>query len=185
MNFTEKKCLIAYYSRKGNNYAGGSIINLPTGNMEVVAKIIHENTGGKLFHIDTLRAYPADYNETTEVAQRENRENARPELTGKVEKMDSYDVIFLGYPNWWSTMPMVVFIFLESYDFSGKIIIPFCTHEGSGLGSSEKDIAKLCPKAILFSVLAIQGSYVNASRQDVENWSNQIKIKQIIDIKVD
>jgi len=73
--------------------------------------------------------------------------NARPELTNTVENMESYDVIYLGYPNWWGTMPMAVFTFLESYDFSGKTIIPFCTHEGSGIGNSERDIKKLCPKA--------------------------------------
>lgn len=79
--------------------------------------------------------------------------------------MDSYNVIFLGYPNWWGTMPMPVFTFLGEYDFSGKTIVPFCTHEGSGSGRSEKDIAKLCPKATILKGLAIHGSRVSAAKK--------------------
>jgi flavodoxin len=84
--------------------------------------------------------------------------------------MDSYDVIYLGYPNWWSTFPMVVFTFLESYDFSGKTIVPFCTHEGSGLGSSEHDIKKLCQKADVKNGLAIRGSNVSRADNEIKNW---------------
>lgn len=170
MNLKDRKCLIAYFSHKGNNYVSGSIVNLPIGNTEVVAKLIQEITGSDMFHIEAVKSYPKDYTETTEVAKDELRANARPELTNHVENMDSYDVIFLGYPNWWGTMPMPVYTFLDEYDFSGKIIVPFCTHEGSGLGHSEKDIAKLCPKAILLKGLAIQGSRVNAAKKDVINW---------------
>ncbi|HEX3010705.1 MAG TPA: flavodoxin, partial [Syntrophomonadaceae bacterium] len=153
MSFNDVKCLIAYFSRKGNNYVSGQIVNLPVGNTEIASNMIQEITGGDLFHIEAVNAYPEDYTETTEAAKQELQTNARPELTGHVGNMDSYDVIFLGYPNWWGTMPMPVFTFLEEYDFSGKTIIPFCTHEGSGLGHSEKDIAKLCPKAKLLKGL--------------------------------
>lgn len=145
MSDTKNKSLIAYYSRKGQNYLDGSIVNLPIGNTEVAAKKIQELTGGDLFHIDTVAVYPHDYTETTEVAMTEKKTNARPDLTDVVDDMDAYDVIYLGYPNWWGTFPMAVFTFLESYDFSGKTIIPFCTHEGSGLGNSERDIKKACP----------------------------------------
>jgi len=176
INLKEEKCLIAYFSREGNNYVSGRVVDLPIGNTEVVAKIIQEMTGGNLFHIEAVNSYPKDYTETTEVAQDELRANARPELTNHVENMDSYDVVFLGYPNWWGTMPMPVFTFLEKYDFSGKTIIPFCTHEGSGLGHSEKDIANLCPKATLLKGLAINGSRVNAAKKDVTNWVDKTGI---------
>lgn len=170
MNLKGKKCLTAYYSREGNNYVSGRIVNLPVGNTEVAAKMIQELTGCDMFHIDTVKSYPKDYTETTEVAQQELRQNARPELTGHVEDMDSYDVIFLGYPNWWGTMPMAIFTFLEEYDFSGKIIMPFCTHEGSGLGHSEKDIKKLCPNANVQKGLSIRGGSVKGAKNDISRW---------------
>ena len=157
---TYSNSLIAYYSRKGNNYMGGKIVNLPIGNTEVVATKIQKLTGGDLFQIETVKAYPADYIETTTVAMDEKKKNARPELTEKIDNMDSYNVIYLGYPNWWGTFPMAVFTFLESYDFSGKTIIPFCTHEGSGLSNSERDIKKLCPNANVKSGFAIRGGSV-------------------------
>ncbi len=139
MNLTKKKCLIAYFSRKGQNYVGGKIVNLKVGNTEVVAKMIQKITGGDMFHIESVTAYPKDYGEITEVAKNELRTRARPKLTGRVENMGVYNMIFLGYPNWWGTPPMAVFTLLESYDFSGKTIAPFCTHEGSGMGHSEPD----------------------------------------------
>ena len=173
-NLKEEKCLIAYFSREGNNYVSGKIVNLPVGNTKVVAEMIQEMTGGDVFRIDTVKSYPEDYTETTNVAKKELHDNSRPELSSHVENMDSYNVIFLGYPNWWGTMPMPVFTFLEEYDFSDKTIIPFCTHEGSGLGHSEKDIAKLCPKATLLKGLAIHGSRVSAAKKDVTNWLTKI-----------
>ncbi|MDF2524095.1 MAG: hypothetical protein K0R31_1736 [Clostridiales bacterium] len=169
------KSLIAYFSRKGNNYVGGSIVYLPIGNTEVIAKKIQELTGSDLFQIKTVKSYPEDYTETTNVAQEEKRQNARPELTETVDDMDSYDVIYIGYPNWWGTMPMAVFTFLESYDFSGRTIIPFCTHEGSGMGSSERDIKKLCPNAKVLSGLAIRGGSVDSADKDVATWANRIR----------
>lgn len=170
----DKKCLIAYYSRRGNNYVSGRIVNLAVGNTEAAAKMIQDTTEGDIFHIDTVKTYPEDYTETTEVAQKEMRGSARPELSAHVEDFDSYDVIFLGYPNWWGTMPMPVFTFLEEYDFSGKTIIPFCTHEGSGLGRSEKDIVMLCPNSTVLKGLAIHGTRVNEAKKDIINWLNKI-----------
>jgi flavodoxin len=104
------------------------------------------------------------------VAQREKRENARPELTEKVVDIDSYDTIILGYPNWWGTIPMAICTFLESYDFSGKIIAPYCTNEGSGMGSSERDIKKLCPNSKILAGLAIRGGSVDRADKDLANW---------------
>ncbi|HWT76468.1 MAG TPA: flavodoxin [Mobilitalea sp.] len=170
MDYLNKKCLVAYYSRKGNNYVSGSIVNLPVGNTEVAATMIQELTGCDKFHIETVKSYPTDYTETTEVAQQELRKNVRPELTGHVENMDSYEVIFLGYPNWWGTMPMAVYTFLEEYDFTGKTIIPFCTHEGSGMGHSESDIKKLCPYAEVQKGLAIRGGSVKGAKNDIMRW---------------
>lgn len=164
------KSLIAYFSRKGQNYVGGSIVNLPVGNTEVVAKKIQAMTGSDLFEIDTVEAYPKDYTETTNVAMDEKRKNARPVLTATLDNMDSYDVIYLGYPNWWGTFPMAVYTFLESYDFTGKTIIPFCTHEGSGLGSSERDIKKYCPNASVKSGIAIRGGSVKNADTLLKNW---------------
>jgi flavodoxin len=175
-NLKEKKCLIAYFSREGNNYVSGKIVNLPVGNTKVVAAMIQEITEGDVFRIDAVKSYPKDYTATTDVAKKELHDNVRPELSSHVENIDSYNVIFLGYPNWWGTMPMPVFTFLEEYDFSGKTIVPFCTHEGSGLGHSEKDIAKLCPKATLLKGLAIHGSRVSAAKIDVTDWLKKLSI---------
>jgi flavodoxin len=148
----------------------GNIVNLRVGNTEVVANMIQKITGGDMFFIEGVKAYPADYHETTDVAKAEFRENARPELTNIVTDIDSYDVIFLGYPNWWGTMPMPVFTFLEAYDFSGKTIIPFCTHEGSRMGHSESDIRKLCPEAKIETGLPIKGSNVQGVEKEISKW---------------
>ena len=175
MQAKESKYLIAYFSRPGNNYVGGSIVNLPVGNTEVVAKMIHEQTGGDLFRIEAVKAYPGDYKETTEVAQQELRANARPKLSSHVENMAFYDVIFLGYPIWWSTMPMTVFTFLEGYDFSGKTIAPFCTHEGSGFGHSIMDIKKSCPHSTVLDGIAIRGGNVINARSEVAQWLGEVE----------
>ena len=177
MNLKEEKYLIAYYSREGNNIVGGRIENLPIGNTEVVAKMILEITKGDIFHIDTVNSYPEDYMETTEVAKKELRDNARPELSSHVENMD-YSVIFLGYPNWWGTMPMAVFTFLEEYDFTRKTIIPFCTHEGSGLGRSKGDIAKLCPQSTILDGLAVRGGEVKNAQNKVSEWLHKIGLTE-------
>lgn len=170
MSDSEKKILIAYYSRKGQNYVGSRIVNLPVGNTEVAAKMTQEITGGDLFEICTVKSYPADYTETTEVATVEKRNNARPELSTHVNNMDQYDTIILGYPNWWGTFPMAVFSFLEEYDFTGKTILPFCTHEGSGMGGSERDIKKLCPNAMILTGLAIRGGSVKSADSSLKTW---------------
>lgn len=159
---------------EGNNYVGGSIVNLPIGNTEVIANKIQELTRSGMFQIQTVKSYPEDYTETTNAAQEEKRKNARPELTEIVGDMDSYNVVYIGYPNWWGTMPMAVFTFLESYGFSGKAIIPYCTHEGSGMGSSEREIKKLCPDAKVLFGLAIRGSSVERADKDVASWLKKL-----------
>jgi len=168
------KRLIAYYSRAGNNIVGGNIVNLHVGNTEVAAKMIQQLTGSDIFRIDTVKKYPADYYKTTDVAKQELRENARPELLGHVDNMADYGGIYLGYPNWWGTMPMAVFTFLEAYDLAGKTIIPFCTHEGSGMGRSENDIRKVCSDARVLKGLPIRGGSVQGAENDIANWLRKL-----------
>jgi flavodoxin len=170
------KRLIAYFSRKGNNYVGGRIVNLPIGNTEVAAQMIQKLVGGDLFRIETVKEYPSGYKETTDVARQELRQHARPELSGRVEEIGDYNVILLGYPNWWSTMPMAVFTFLEAYDFSGKTIIPFCTHEGSGMGHSENDIRRLCPATTVVKGLAITGGNVHQAGEEIAAWLRELGV---------
>jgi flavodoxin len=168
------KKLIAYYSRAGNNIVGGNIVNLPVGNTEVAANMIQQLTGSDIFRIDTVRKYPADYHETTDIAKQELRQNARPELSGHVDNMADYSVMYLGFPNWWGTMPMAVFSFLEAYEFASKTIIPFCTHEGSGMGHSESDIKKLCPDARMLRGIPIRGGSVQRAESAIVEWLRRI-----------
>lgn len=162
--------LIAFYSRADENYVNGMMKRLDIGNTEVAAGMIKELTGGNLFKIEQLQPYAKDYNTCIAQAQADQRRDARPELTVYPDHMDNYDIIYLGYPNYWSTMPMAVFTFLEHFDFTGKIIRPFCTHEGSGMGRSEQDIRRLCPNARVASGLAIHGGSVGRSRKEIEAW---------------
>ena len=171
-----KKCLIAYFSRRGQNYVTGRIVDLKVGNTEVVATMIQKTTRGDMFHIEPVTAYPNDYTETTEVAKKELLAKARPKLKGQVKDMDTYNIIFLGYPNWWGTPPMPVFTFLESYDFTGKTIVPFCTHEGSGMGHTEQDIVKACPKATVLKGIAIHGTFASSADSKVSSWIDKLNI---------
>lgn len=164
------KKLIAFYSRAGENYVNGSVQTLTIGNTERAADMIRELTGGDLFRLEQAEPYSTDYNECLTQAQSDQRRNARPELKELPDSFDSYDVIYLGFPNYWSTMPMAVFTFLERLDFSGKTIKPFCTHEGSGLGSSIRDIQRLCPEATVENGLAIRGGGLERVRNEMEKW---------------
>ncbi len=168
--------LIVYFSREGNNYVNGSIRNLKVGNTEVIAKMIQETAGGDLFKLEPVRKYSLDYTECTKEAQDELKANARPE-TKSYPDISKYDVIYLGYPNWWGTMPMCVFTFFERFDFTGKIIRPFCTHEGSGMGHSESDIKRICSGAKVERGLAIHGAEASQSRVAVENWLKNQGVK--------
>lgn len=157
------KTLVVYYSH--------------TGNTQAVATRIQSLTGADIFRIETVKSYPADYRALTEEAKKELNENARPELTATVSDMDGYDVIYIGYPNWWGTMPMAVFTFLDSYKLAGKTIIPFCTHEGSGLGNSLRDLQRLCPESTVAKGLAIRGSAASSSGSQVESWIKEVSGK--------
>ena len=165
--------LIAYFSRADENYVNGQIKTLAVGNTEVAAKLLQELTGGELFQIRPVRPYARDYNTCIAEAQADQRRDARPELAEYPDSLDGWDTIYLGYPNYWGTMPMAVFTFLERFDFTGKAIWPFCTHEGSGLGGSEADIRRLCPGAVVKKGLAIDGGGVRSARPALENWLKQ------------
>lgn len=168
------KKLVAFYSRAAENYVNGTIVSLEKGNTEVAADIIQKLTGSDRFRIEQEKPYSSDYNECIAQAQRDQKNDIRPALKKFMECLDEYDVIYLGYPNYWSTMPMAVFTFLEHYDFNGKTIRPFCTHEGSGLGSSVRDIRKLCPGAKVEEGLAIRGGNVSRSEQDIKRWIQEV-----------
>lgn len=164
------KILVVYYSRAGQNYVSGTIRSLTVGNTETAAKKAALLAGAEVFSIETVKPYPADYNETTKVAQDELRRMARPQLVGAVANLADYGVVVLGYPNWWGTMPMAVYTFLESYDWAGKTILPFCTHEGSGLGRSEAEVRRVCPRATVLPGLALKGSDVGRSDEALRRW---------------
>ena len=164
------KQLVVFYSRADENYVNGQIKMLEVGNTEIAAGIIRELTGADVFKLEQASPYAVGYNECIAQAQEDQRADARPQLKAFPDQIDRYDVIYLGYPNYWSTMPMAVFTFLEHFDFSGKTIRPFCTHEGSGMGSSEQDIKKLCPGAVVEKGLAIRGGNVTRSKEAIKEW---------------
>ena len=132
--------LVAYFSLAGEQYGVGVI---EEGNTSIIAHMIAEQTGADLFEIKAVTPYPTSQSKLLEVSQQEKSDNARPEIAGTVDNMEDYDTIFIGYPNWWGDMPMIVYNFLESYDLSDKTIVPFCTHGGSGLSNTESTIADI------------------------------------------
>lgn len=162
--------LVAFYSRADENYFGGQYRYIEVGNTEKVANMISEITGADLFKIEQKDVYSADYQECIAEAKKDLQENKRPEVLNLPENLDAYDEIYLGYPNYWGTMPMAVYTFLENYDFSGKKIYPFCTHEGSGLSGTERDIAKAVKGAKVEKGLAIHGSSVDSAEKAIEKW---------------
>lgn len=168
-----RKTLIVYYSRKGENYYDGSIRNLEKGNTERVAEMIAGLTGGDLFEVETAKPYAEGYRDCVEQAKIEWQENIRPALKKTLESLEAYDTVFVGYPNWFSTMPMAMFTFLEKYHWEGKRILPFCTSEGSGLGRSEQDIKKICVGATVQPGLAVHGASAANAQAQVEAWVKQ------------
>ncbi|MCC8190215.1 MAG: twin-arginine translocation signal domain-containing protein [Planctomycetes bacterium] len=147
-----------------------------TGNTKTIADLIQARVGGDQFRVVTVEPYPEDYRQTTQKARVELDSNMRPAIVGNVENMDSYDTVFIGYPNWWGTIPMALFTFLEGHDLTSKTVIPFCTHEGSGLGRGPDDIRRLCPNATVMQGLAVRGSSVNRAENDVAEWLRRIGV---------
>lgn len=170
-----KKTLVAFFSRTGENYAVGHI---EKGNTHIVAEMIAAETSAHLYRIEPVTPYPDSYTECTEVAKQELAAKARPAIKGDVTVSD-YDVIFIGYPNWWGDMPMPVYTFIEKHDWQGKTVIPFCTHEGSGLSGTESKLKKACRGAIVLEGLAVRGATAQNAREQagksVENWLGKLK----------
>lgn len=170
-----KKVLVAYFSRTGENYGVG---NITEGNTQIVAGMIARETGGELFRIEPVAAYPDSYDACVDLAKKELNAGARPEVKGDV-KTEDYDVIFVGYPNWWGDMPMCVYTFLEKHDWRGKTVVPFCTHEGSGLGSTARNLQSACGGATVLKGFAIYGHTAQNDREEaakaVEKWLKSLQ----------
>ena len=148
--------LIAYFSWSGNT--------------EQLAQMIQAETGGQLFEIAPATPYTEDYDQLLDIAQQEQADNARPELAGQVENWDSYSTVFVGYPDWWSDAPMLIYSFLESYDWEGKTLIPFCTSGGSGFGRSLDNLPASAPGATILEGFHVNGSSVDGAAEDVAAW---------------
>lgn len=168
------KALVAYFSRAGENYVAGRIVDLPRGNTEVLAEAIASALGADAFRIEPAEAYPADYYACTDVAKRELAEGARPALAEPAPSLDGYETLVLCYPNWWGTCPMAVRTFLDACDLAGRTIAPLCTNEGSGMGSSERDLGAAYPEATLAAGLAIAGHDAAASTERAVAWARAI-----------
>lgn len=150
-----KKPLVAFFSRSGNT--------------EALADMIHKIVGGDMVRIETVTPYPADYQATVDLAKEQQKDNARPPISTKINA-DDYDVIFLGFPNWWSSMPMPVWTFIEENKLNGKTIIPFMTHGGGGQAHAISDLKKLCPQSKILPALAVSGTHAKSAAGEVEKW---------------
>lgn len=182
---TQNKILIAYFTWSDNTIvenpdsidvdAETSASVLSPGNAELIANWIAEKTGGNLFSIRTQNKYSSDYDECLNQARRERDNNERPALVGRVNNIDDYDVIFLGFPNWWYTCPMAVFTFVESYDLSGKTIIPFCTHGTGGLSRTIRDLKNLLPaNCEVLEPIGVYRPEVKNSKSRVLDWLKKL-----------
>ena len=170
----EGKKLVVYFSRTGENYNVGVI---EKGNTHIIADMIADATGADRFEIEPVTRYPRNYNECIALAKKELNSNARPAIKGDIG-IEDYDVIFIGYPNWWGEVPMCVYTFIEKHDWTGKTVIPFITHEGSGMGGTDRNIAKACEGATVAvgKGLAVQGKVAqtnpSSAQQSVKRWLN-------------
>lgn len=145
------------------------------GNTEFIAMEIQKNLGGDLLAIETVQKYPGSHAPLLEFAYNEKSDNARPELSTHIENLDGYDYIFIGYPNWNADLPMPLYTFFEEYDFSGKTIIPFVTHGGSGFSGTIRTIQSLEPDATVIEAgLSISRSSVAGAQADVKSWTNSL-----------
>lgn len=163
--------LIVYYSRKGENYFNGTIKSVDKGNTQMAVEYIQSAVGGDVFEIDTIEPYSNNYRDCVERAKQEISSNARPKLKSYLEDISKYDTIFVCYPNWCGTMPMCMFTFLEHYNLAGKKIVPLCSNEGSGMGSSEKDLKSICKGAEFKEGLSVIGYQTRLSKDKISSWA--------------
>ena len=164
------KTLIAFFSRADENYFSGAMRYVKVGNTEIVVNLMRELIDADTFKIEMKNPYSPVYMTCIEEAKRDLRAKARPELVALPESIEEYDTIVLSYPNYWGTMPMAVYTFLDAFDFSGKTILPLCTNEGSGMGGSERELKKTCPGATVKPGLPITGSRAADAKADVKHW---------------
>lgn len=162
--------LIAFYSRRGGNLVGGAVRELAVGNTELAAKVIQRLTGGDLFQIEPVTAYPADYYRCIDLARRDLRKGARPALARWPKEPSRYKTLYLGYPNYWGTMPVAVFSFVGGLALDGVTIKPFCTYEESGMGRSEQDLRRLCPTARVAPGFPIHGGEAEYELSALKDW---------------
>jgi flavodoxin len=170
-----KRILIAYFSRSGENFVGGTKKSLASGNTEKVAALIQQEVGGDLFAIEPAVPYSNQYEECVEQAKAEKLANARPALKKTLDNMVDYEVIFLGFPNWWGSCPMPVLSFLEGADLTGKTVIPFCTHDGAGLRESQADITRSAKGAKVLPGEPINGAYLEQVTPTLKEWLSSLK----------
>ena len=165
----DKKSLIIYFSRADENYFGGEMRYIDKGNTEVIAEYIKDITGADIFKVEPLNPYPKDYMECIEEAKVRTREHKAP-IKENIPDISSYEVIYIGSPIYWGGMPEEMFTALKGLNYSGKIIRPFTTHEGSGLSGVPRQLKEICVGGDILDGLAIVGSQVNDSKDKVENW---------------
>lgn len=166
------KILTVFFSMKGETIAPGmKLVHLEKGHTAQAAEFIQQAVGGELFEIETVKTYQADHMKMIYEAKDELDQGIRPELKQLPEAFSQYDVVFLGYPNWWNTLPMPVVSFLEQLDWTGKRIIPFNTSEGSGLGESVERIREICSGAKVESGYALKGSQVDGKQKEIAAWA--------------
>ena len=170
---SNQKALVVFFSRAGENFFPGGPRFIEKGNTHIAAEMVAEVAGADIFELKAANAYSDVYKECAARAKQEFDEDARPELVEDID-ISAYNVIYLGYPNWCGTMPMPVWTFLDAHDWTGKVICPFCTNEGSGLANSITDIANLAPEAELKTGISIKGSQVQDAKADIEAWVNEI-----------
>jgi len=168
------KVLTVFFSLKGETIAPGmKIVKLEKGHAAEGAEFIQQAAGGDLFEIETVKTYMEDHMKMICEARDELNQGIRPELKKLPDNFDQYDTVFLGYPNWWNTLPMPVVSFLEKLDWSGKRILPFNTSEGSGLGQSVEWIRELCKGAVVENGFALKGSQVDGRQAEIAAWAKE------------
>lgn len=167
--YIDKRSIVIYFSRADQNYFGGAMRYIEKGNTEVIAEFIQEITGADIFKVEPLEPYSADYMTCIEEAKVRTRTHDAP-IKEKVPDLSSYEVIYVGAPVYWGGMPEELFTALKGLDYTGKIVRPFVTHEGSGLSSIPNQLKQICTGATVTSGLAITGSLVNSARDKVESW---------------
>ena len=171
-NFKDKKSIVIYFSRTDENYFGGKLKYIEKGNTEVIAEYIRDIAGADLFKVERKIPYSKDYKTCIEESKQENNSGARPEIVNTLESIDDYEVIYIGGPVYWGVLPAPMVTQIEKLNFDGKIVRPFTTHEGSGLGSVPYQLKKLCKGATCTEGLSVRGSDVYDAKEKVEKWVN-------------